>query len=373
MVGLGLRMLRHDRLKTGGTLLAVTFAVFLVSQQLGLFRTLSGYMAALVTHSAADVWVADAVTPSFLSGSSLTPARVHQVASVPGVAGAWEVLVVGAEARDSEGATQPVSLVGAEAPEFIGGPFFVDPAVRARLLEPNAVLFDEFDRKRFPRRLEEGDAVELNGIRARVAGFTYGARTFGGNFAFASLDLARTVAGRPTGTSFVLVRAESGVDPSLVADRIERIVPEVRASPSAAFAQRSIRYTVGNTGIGQSVGALVVFAVLVGVLSVGVALFSSVIDRLQEFGTLKAIGARNSALTKLLLGQALAFAVAGFVLGQLGFRLFAIGLRSAGFFISLPVSTLAVLFLGTLVFCSVAALLAIRRVLRLEPGLVMRG
>lgn len=373
MVWIGLRMLRHDRLKTAGTLLAVTFAVFLVSQQLGLFRTLTSYMAALVTHSEADVWVTDAVTPSFLSGSALTPTRVDQVASVPGVAEAHEVLVVGAEARDAQGATQPVSLVGAEPPGFVGGPFFVSPEVRARLLEPNAVLFDRFDRKRFPHPLAEGDALELNGVRARVAGFTHGARTFGGNFAFASLDLVRTVAGRGDGTSFVLVRVEPGEEPAVIADRIQRLVPEVRASPREAFARRSIRYTIGNTGIGQSVGALVIFAVLVGVLSVGVALFSSVVDRLQEFGTLKALGARDGALAKLLLGQALAFAVVGFVLGQLAFRLFATGLRGSGFFIGLPAPTLAILFAGTLFFCGVAALLAIRRVLRLEPGLVMRG
>ena len=114
------------------------------------------------------------------------------------------------------------------------------------------------------------------------------------------------------------------------------------------------------------------FAVLVGFVIVSLSMFSSVVDNLREFGTLKAIGARTRDLALLLLVQSLFFAVTGTLVGLALVTRMAAGIRSA----SLSMQTPPLLFLATLgvmvVLCVLASGLGLWRIKNLEPGMVFR-
>lgn len=102
-------------------------------------------------------------------------------------------------------------------------------------------------------------------------------------------------------------------------------------------------------------------------------LYASTTEHLTEFGTVKAIGGGNLTVYGIIAEQASFAAVLGFgvalaitaalvpVLAQLDMRLF------------VTPSVVALVFVGTQVFCLAAAILSFRKVASLDPALVFRG
>lgn len=108
--------------------------------------------------------------------------------------------------------------------------------------------------------------------------------------------------------------------------------------------------------MGVSFGTLVVFAIITGFFIIGLTLYSAVLDRLKDYGTLKAIGATNGYVRRLILTQALIFAAIGFVIAVGLLFLFKIGVANAGLTLYLGPWLIAFLLFVTL-FISVGGCL----------------
>jgi putative ABC transport system permease protein len=59
-------------------------------------------------------------------------------------------------------------------------------------------------------------------------------------------------------------------------------------------------------------------------------MYSSALDRLKDYGTLKAIGAGNGYISRLILTQALLFSIVGFLVGLLLLEGFRRGVANSG-------------------------------------------
>jgi len=78
-----------------------------------------------------------------------------------------------------------------------------------------------------------------------------------------------------------------------------------------------MEFWLTRTGIGISFGLAAFLGLLVGLAVVAQTLYASVTERIKEFGTLKAMGANDSCVSRFLLAQALGNAMLGSVLGLL--------------------------------------------------------
>ena len=70
-----------------------------------------------------------------------------------------------------------------------------------------------------------------------------------------------------------------------------------------------------RTGLGISFGAATLLGLFVGLIMVAQTLYALVLDRLAEFGTLKAIGASERQIFSVLLVQAISLALIGLLIG----------------------------------------------------------
>jgi L-fuconate dehydratase len=95
-------------------------------------------------------------------------------------------------------------------------------------------------------------------------------------------------------------------------------------------------------------------------------------DRLREFGTLKAIGAANRNLYQIITWQAVLYAVAGYVLGIGASFLVADLSAAAGTRVLITPLLVAGMFVLTVVMCTTASFLSIIRVTNLEPAMVFK-
>lgn len=114
-----------------------------------------------------------------------------------------------------------------------------------------------------------------------------------------------------------------------------------------------------------------VFAVITGFSIVGLTLYSAVSDRIKDYGTLKAIGANNGKIRKLILYQAAIYALVGFVLAYLLLLSFIHATEGSLELNLTPALTYALIGV-TLLIAILGSLFGMRKIIKLEPAAVFR-
>jgi putative ABC transport system permease protein len=262
--------------------------------------------------------------------------------------------------------------VGTELPDAKGGPFHIVAGKIADLGLPDAMFFEDSRRETFGA-LNLGSVREVNGHRVHAVGFTSGLVPFGPAFAFSSFDTAREILGRPNDeVNYVMVGLAPGADVGEVTRGLQETFPDQLVLPRSDLRQRTIIYILKESGIGQSIGMGVVMSLVCGFAIVALTMFSAVVDHVREFGTLKAIGATNTDLAKLLLAQALACALAGAVIGEAIVAQMVVGIRGPELPLALPPWLMAGTVVGMVFICVSASIMALLRVRAIEPAMVFR-
>jgi putative ABC transport system permease protein len=141
----------------------------------------------------------------------------------------------------------------------------------------------------------------------------------------------------------------------------------------AEWASRSRGYWLKSTGLGFTMFLTVFLGCLVGLVVVAQTLYTQTMEHLREFGTVKAIGGSNADIYRILARQAGIAAVVGFVLGAVP----SLGVRSlvarVGLQVILTPGFGALVFVGTVLMCLLAAMISFRKVAAIDPGLVFRA
>jgi len=371
MARVAIAMMVHSRLKTLGTLIGVVFAVVLSGQALG---TLSGLIfknLMYVRHAGADIWMTPPATQTLQAGKNINLASLMTARTTPGVAWADPLLFGGAVVSLPTGGTEPVTVVGVGSDRH-GGPWNMVQGTPDVLEQPDTMIFEDSERETLGG-LNTGSVQEVNGRRAVAGGFTWGLVPFGPSYAFADYDFARLLLHTQRDqASFVLVGVAPGHDPVAVAKELAARAPETKVMTQSEFEASIVRYLLVSTPIGMTLGVSTIFGVLVGFIIVTLSMFSAVVDNLREFGTLKAMGATTSDLTKLLLVQSVVFALAGSVIGLGLTTTIAGALRSAKLTILQTPELMAGTVVVMMLLCIVASSLSLLRLARLEPAMVFK-
>jgi putative ABC transport system permease protein len=221
-----------------------------------------------------------------------------------------------------------------------------------------------------------GEYREVMGQRMKIIGRSKDALSFSTTpISFVDFDRAQTLNPQSLQgkTTYVLVKLEPGADAAAVKAEIARRLPYNDVYTKKDWAARSRSYWVRSTGLGLNMYLTVFLGCLVGIVVVAQTLYTSTMEHIKEFGTVKAIGGGNLDIYRILGKQASIAAVAGFVLGAF----MAYALRPAIHRIDLkliiPPAFVAIVFVGSLAMCLAAAIISFRKVAAIDPALVFRG
>ena len=370
MLKTALRFLSYDKTKSFGALLGVIVATFLIGQQMGVFIFLTDSMKRLVILAPQDIWVVDDKTENVNSLGQLRMRLRYEIESLKGVKSVHPLFLGAARAQYPDGDNTPITVVGIEAPAFAGAPPFFEGSAN-NLLPDGAIAVDVFDDAAFPST-DIGTTLEVNGRKAYVAARTKGIRTFGGVLIFTTLERARFWANAPSdAASAFLVRTEPGMEAEVIR-RINASIFGVRAWQGGELAGNTVSIILRTTSIAFSVGTLVVFAFIAGLFIVGLTLYSAAIDRLKDYGTMKAIGANNWYIRKLIFTQASLFALLGFGIGYILLLGFKAGIAKSGLLFEFSNEFLVIFFVSICLIALGGAVLAVKRITSLEPAEVFR-
>jgi putative ABC transport system permease protein len=374
MLTLARRNLFHDKMRLAVTLTGVVFAVVLIVIELGLFVGFTRTTSALIDHSGVDLWVTSNHVPYLELGVPLNERKFYQVEAVPGVMGAEKYIVRYTRWNRLDGGQDQIQIVGFNPDLRWGGPWNVVEGSIGDLKTPDGVMVDEVYKNKLGVT-HVGEVFEINGHRARVVGFTHGIRSFTTSpCVFTSFRNALDYAPvRDNQTTYVLVKTDPGADVEEVRSNILARVDDVDVLTTAEFSRLTQRYWTFTTGAGIAILLAAVLGVIVGFVVVAQTIYATTMDHLKEFGTLKAMGAPNSYVQKVILAQAGISAIAGYAAGMIVGALVVRFGQPAGAPIVMNWWMAVVTFILTLAMCAGAALISINKVTRLDPATVFKG
>ena len=375
MVDLATKSLLHDRLRFVITVSGVAFAVTLVFVQVGLFLGLLDNASVTIDHISSDLWVTSRNTPNVDFAHTFPETSVQRVRSVPGVARADNLIVWFMTVNLPSGAQEGTLVYALDDFRRWNIPWNIESGELDDLKRGQYFFLDGSAVKRYGP-FAPGEYREILGQRMKIIGRTKDARSFTTTpISFVDFDRAQKLSPDQLSnrTTYILVKLSPGADAASVKAEIARRLPYNDVYTRKEWAARSRRYWVQSTGIGLNMYITVFLGCLVGIVVVAQTLYTSTMEHLKEFGTVKAIGGGNLDIYRILAKQAAIAAVAGFLLGALMSYAMRPVIAKIDLKLIIPPSFAAIVFVGSIVMCLGAAMISFRKVASIDPALVFRG
>lgn len=374
---IALKMLIGDRAKYIGLVFGIAFATLLIIQQASIFNGILRRTASLIFQiSQVDIWVTDKVVVNSDIVEPMRDSDLDIVRSVSGVKWAVPLIKTNAIAKTLEGNMNQVNLIGVDDDSLIGISQKLILGNYSDIRNPDAFIVDAVGYKLLwpNQEFQLGKIIEMNDRKATLVAIVDAIPGFQSApmiYTRYSKALEYINSGRKK-MSFVLVKAQDGIDHDKLIERINKT--NLLARKSKDFAKSTIGYYLRNTGIPINFGVTVTLGLIVGATIVGMLLNMFINDNIKQFGALKAMGVDNMSLIKMVLTQSLIVLSLGVCIGSgmaaTFFYLTSDVAALKGFYMPFWIWMLAVSLVSFVtIFSSIFSLV---RILKIDPAIVFK-
>lgn len=386
MLYIAFRMLVGDRGKYLGIILGLSFASLIMTQQPGIFVGIMTRAYSFITDlGLPDVWVMEPTVQYIDDIKPMPETYLYRVASVEGVAWAKPLYKGIIQARLHSGTFQTCNVIGIDDATLIGAPAVMLEGKVAGLRRADGIIVNEEgaqDKLANPPKypggpkvpLKVGQTIELNNHRAVVVGIARTTRAFQSQPVIFTTYSNATFFAPPQLNllSFILVKAKPGEDLKALCKRIKRLTG-LAAYTSDDFKDLTVKYYLKYTAIPINFGVSVLLGFLVGAAIAGQTFYNFTLENLRYFGVLKAMGTSERTLLLMIVFQALIVSFIGYGLGVGGTAIFALLTQGTNVAFRFPWQLFVFSLCGIFIIASFAALLSIRKVIKLEPAIVFKS
>ena len=371
---LALKNLMHDRIRLAITLVGITFSVALVLIQVGMFFGMTANSSTIIDHSQGDLWIMARNAQNFDMVHAFPDSLVSSARSVEGVEWAENLILAWGFIRLPNGGTEQVEMVGFNPSRAVGQPWNVQYGNIADLRGTDAIFVDQSAFTRLGP-MNVGDFREVVTKKVRVVGITRGIMSFTtAPYFFTTVETAQRILPQVMGnkTTFIVAKVRDGYSKEKVKQALQQRFRNYDVRTKEEWATRTRNYWTWQTGIGAGFFGNALMGFIVGLVIVSQTIYSATIENIREYGTLKAIGAKNLHVYSVILQQAGVAAVGGFLLATVLQRI-VLALKPITVQISAPPVLYIGTFLLTLIMCGLASLVSVRRVASIDPVEVFKG
>ena len=369
------RLLVNDRGKFLALLMGITFSVFLMVQMTSMFSGLMQKAASTVTNTGSKMWVMDRAVTNVSSSIPLPDYILDAVRSIEGVRFAVPLYSGGALVRLPSGQYQPVTVLGLDDTSLFGRPNLIEGKIEDIYAENGFIVVKDAEYGKLENPVL-GSEFELNDNRGVIVGVATVPAS--GLFGMPTLytTFSRAVQYIPSmryTMSFLLVEpANTEAIPHIQAE-VERL--GYLAVPERGFIDRITHWYIFNTGLGMNLLLMTAISFIVGLSISGQTFYTFVLENIDKFGALKAIGAKGYELVIMIFFMALMTGLAGYGLG-IGLCSGLIALAKLRMPDYASVITAGNLFFALgMVLCisAFSGYIAVRKVLKIDPYDIFRG
>jgi putative ABC transport system permease protein len=369
------KLLVNDKGKFAALLVGITFAVFLMVMMTSMFAGILHRSSATVLNVGAKVWVMD---PAVNTPANIIPMPdyvLDAARSISGVKYAVPLYSGGALVKLRNGVYQSVTVIGLDDSSLYGRPDLIEGQIEDIYAENAFIVVkdSEFPKLGNPRVGTEFELNDHRGVIVGIARVTTGS-LFGVPTLYTTYNRAiQYIPSMRFTTAFILIEPKS-------ADAVPYIKEQVKALGYEAltkdeFIQKTSNFYKYQTGIGTNVLIMTVISFIVGLSISGQTFYTFILENLEKFGALKAIGAKGKELVYMILFQATFTSLTGYGLGiGLASLLITVArLRLPSYAARISYATLGFAFVMVVIIAGISSYIGVRKVLRIEPFDIFRG
>ena len=369
------KLLVNDKGKFAALLVGITFAVFLMVMMTSMFAGILYRSSATVLNIGAKIWVMDPAVNTPVNSIPMPDYVLDAVRSIHGTKYAVPLYSGGAQVRLRSGVYQSVTVMGIDDSSIFGRPELIEGRIEDIYAENAFVVVkdSEFRKLDNPR---VGTEFELNDHRGVIIGIAkvsssglFGVPTLYTTYKRALQYIPST---RFT-TAFILVEPKSS-------DAVPYIKEQVKSLGYVAltkdeFIQKTSDFYKYQTGVGTNLLIMTVISFIIGLSISGQTFYTFILENLEKFGALKAIGAKGRELVYMILFQATFTALTGYGLGigLASLVITAARLRLPSYAAMVTYTNLWFAFIMVLIIAGISSYIGVRKVLKIEPFDIFRG
>jgi putative ABC transport system permease protein len=375
ILSLAYKLLVNDKAKFTALLVGITFAVFLMVAMTSLFAGVLNRASATVINLGAEIWVMDPSVQTVANTIGMPDYILDAARSIQGVEYAVPVYSGGALVKLTDGTWQAVNVLGLDDTSLYGRPRLLEGKIED-LYGENAFIVvkdTEFPKMNNPRI---GTEFELNDHRGVIVGVASVASSglFGVPTLYTTYERALQYIPNPRFTiSYILVAPRTPAD-------IAEIKRQVKALGFLAltrdeFMDKISSFYMFQTGLGMNLLIMTVMSFIVGLSISGQTFYTFILENLEKFGALKAIGAKSRELIGMILFQATFTAFTGYGLGVglCALVIWLAKLRLPDYAALIAWWNLYLALVMVVIIAAVSSYVGVRKVLRVEPFDIFRG
>jgi len=372
---IGFKLLVNDKAKFSALLIGITFAVFLMMQMTAMFAGILNHAFSTVTNIGAEMWIMDPAVNTASSAIPMPNYLLDAVRSMDGVNYAVPLFIGGAQVKLEDGTFQSVSVVGLDDESLFGRPEMIQGNIQDIYADNSffVVKDAEFSKLKNPKI---GTAFELNDHHGVIVGIARVAANGLNGVPTLYTTFNRAIEYIPTTRftiSYILLQPKNE---AVIADIKQKVAKlGYVAFTKKEFNKRISDFYTYKTGIGTNILLMTVISFIVGLSISGQTFYTFILENMEKFGALKAIGAKGRELIYMILFMATFTALTGYGLG-IGLVTLMISIaksRMPNYAAIITFSNLSLAFGMVILIAAISSYIGIRKVLKIEPFDIFRG
>ena len=372
---IGFKLLVNDKSKFSALLIGITFAVFLMMQMTAMFAGILNRAFSTVTNIGAAMWIMDPAVNTATSPIPMPDYVLAAARSMNGVSYAVPIFLGGAMVKLADGTYQSANVVGLDDESLFGRPELEQGSIQDIYADNTFFVVDdaEFSKLESPKI---GTTFELNDHRGKIVGIARVAANGLNGVPTLYTTYNRAKEYLPTTRftmSYVLVQPKNEAAVAGIKEQVAKL--GYVAFTKDEFNKRITDYYTYKTGIGTNILLMTVIAFIVGLSISGQTFYTFILENLEKFGALKAIGAKGRELIYMILFMATCTALTGYGLG-IGLVTLMIEIarsRLPNYAAMITFENLGLAFGMVLLIAGISSYIGIRKVLKIEPFDIFRG
>lgn len=370
---IAIKILISDRIKLFTALLGVIFTIILINIQCGLFLGLIYKTSLLVDCGQADIWVGHKLMHNVDLPSDIDKDYINRIKSVKGIKSVSPYLIGVTEIILKSGKYENVCVIGVDRKTLIGAPWNIVEGKLDNNFRSDGIFIDQSELTKL-ENLKIGDSVEIGKSKTTVIGITNWITGFlVMPYIFMTHEQASICLGKRSDiTSYILIQLEDYINTDYIISILKQRLPNLEILTKIEYSNISTNYWMKRTGLGISFGASTLLGLVIGIIIVGQILYTFVLDRLDDFATLKAIGASELQIYSILFIFGLFLSLLGSIIGLFFVFVIQLCFSTPLTLIIIPWKVSLCSFLLITLMCFIASLLPYYHIHKTDPVIILK-
>jgi putative ABC transport system permease protein len=369
------KLLVNDKAKFAMLIVGIAFAVFLMVQITSLFAGILEKSSSDVINIGAQIWVMDPGVNTVANNIPMPDYVLDAVRSINGVKFAVPLFSGGGLVKLQDGVYQPVTVIGIDDASLFGRPELIEGQIEDLYAE-NAFLVVRDAEYRKLESPKLGTTFEINDHRGVIVGIAKVAVSglFGTPTLYTTYKRAiQYIPSMRYTISYILVEPKGLDAVPYIKEQVDQI--GYRALTKDEFRRQISNFYIYQTAVGTNISIMTLISFIVGLSISAQTFYTFILENLEKFGALKAIGAKGYELVYMILFQTIFTSLMGYGLGigLCSLLIAIVKIRIPDYSALINYTNLGAAFIMVLVIAAISSYVGVRKVIKIEPFDIFRG